>query len=398
MVKLIFAGLFLFFSAVSFSEALNTTQGFGSGADSCSMKYGLVILIQFSDVVPKAERSFVEEKFNKLNFYVKQMSYQKVCLDVEVSKAWYSLPRPISSYKISSRNLEVDTVRVRRLIDDALMVADKDYDFSKYDFIAVVLNARIEDYGMIGLCGYPGMLGWENRDKLAVKSKEEVKGVAIFCYHAHIGTFFHDVAHVLGGVENGKRRVPCLYDHDLQAKPGDLRETFNDSVINMGFWDPMSCHYSEHNVPPPGISSWTKLRLGWLPEERLKVVDPKETTEILLGPLEDAGQGIAAVKIPLSKDTYYLVENRQPIGLDQYLPGSGVLIMYADDSIGECRHGQAPVKLINAQSVIPRLNGAAFDLEKNNLFTDKKNKIKIELLEKLANSYKIRISPYQSKK
>jgi hypothetical protein len=48
--------------------------------------------------------------------------------------------------------------------------------------------------------------------------------------------------------------VPCLYDHDLQAKPGLMRKTFIDATINMGFWDPMSCHFYKRNLPPPGIS------------------------------------------------------------------------------------------------------------------------------------------------
>ena len=126
--------------------------------------------------------------------------------------------------------------------------------------VVLFLGARFDEYGMNGLCGYPGMLGWSSSDVIRTKSGQPVKdGVAIYSFQAHAGTLFHDIAHILGGTKEGKRRVPCLCDHDLQAKPGPARKTFVDAIINVGFWDPMSCHYYRWESPPPGISSWTKL-------------------------------------------------------------------------------------------------------------------------------------------
>jgi len=304
------------------------------------------------------------------------------------------MPEPVSRYRISPRNLEVDKSRVKRLIDDTINAADKDVDFSKYDFCVIFMSARLEDYGMIGLCGYPGMLGWSSPEILRTKRGQLVKGgVAIFCFQAHLGTLFHDVAHILGGVKDGKRLVPCLYDHDLQAKPGPQRQAAIESMINMGYWDPMSCHYYQWGQPPPGISSWTKTRLGWLEQSKIKVVKPGQKAEITLGPLEDGSSEILAIKIPISKTTYYLIENRQPIGFDKVLPGQGVLIMYADDGITECRQGRAPVKLINANPAVPYLEAAAFDIGKKNYYQDDKNKIRIQIQDKIGNSYNILISP-----
>jgi hypothetical protein len=248
----------------------------------------------------------------------------------------------------------------------------------------------LQDYGMIGLCGYPGMLGWTAEGALRTRGGQVVRGgVAIFCYHAHLGTLFHDVAHILGGVKGGQRMVPCLYDHDLQAKPGPLRETVEDAMINMGFWDPMSCHFYKRLSPPPGISSWTKLRLNWIDAAKIKVVKPGKRAEVLLGPLEDSASPTLAVKIPISEGRYYLIENRQPIGFDRVLPGSGVLIMSADDHIAECRHGQAPVKLVNANPSIPHLEGAAFDLGKRGSFQDQRNRVRVQLKEKAGQSYRL---------
>ena len=373
-----------------FCSSLSIPSAFGE-----TVEQGIVILVEFPDVRNDVSKDFVEKRFSQhLNAYVKQMSYNRVSLKIDVTKKWYTLPHSISQYKISSRNLEVDKSRVRRIIDDALNAVDNEIDLSKYSFIAIVMGAKMTEYGMIGLCGYPGMLGWGTEDVLKTKSGQLVQGgVAIFSFQAHLGTLFHDVAHILGGVKGGKRMVPCLYDHDLQAKPGPMRETFVASTINMGFWDPMSCHYVKRELPPPGISAWTKMRLNWIQPSKIRVIKKDEKAEFILGPLEDGSSEILAAKIPISENTYYLIENRQPIGYDKNLPGSGVLIMYADDRIAECRHGKAPIKLIDADSSAPHLEGAAFDIGKRNSFQDETHRIRIELKEKIGNSYRILVSP-----
>jgi len=354
-----------------------------------------VILVDFPDVEPRVDRSLVEQRFNRqLNDYIQEMSYGKVCLNADITTKWYTLPHPVSEYRISSRNLEVNRTRVRSLIQDALDAADADVDYPAHSFTVLFLAANISEYGMVGLNGYPGMLGWTVMDQITTGSGETVPGgVAIYTYQAHLGTLFHDIAHILGGVKDGKRQVPCLYDHDLQAQPGPDREVAIQSLINVGFWDPMSCHYIEFGIPPPGITSWTRLRLGWLDPSKVRTVQKGERAEVVLGPLEDAGSETLAIRIPLTSTTYYLVENRQPIGVDRYLAGSGVLILYADDSIAECRHGQAPVKLMNAEPSVPNLDGAAFDVGAHDEFVDDRNGIRIRVAEKVGSSYRIVIGP-----
>ena len=364
----------------------------------CQPIKGLVILTQFADLRPPVAGRYAHQRFfEELDAYVQEMSYGRYCVTGDVTKRWYPLPRPVADYQISPRNLEVDKSRLRRLISDALAAVDRDVEFANYDFVALFLGAKAREYGMIGLCGYPGMLGWQAEGALRTPSGQQVRnGIAIFSYQAHLGTLFHDVAHVIGGVAGGKRRMPCLYDHDLQAKPSAptpqaLRQVFLDATIHMGLWDPMSSHYNDWQQPPPGVSSWTKLRLGWLPLAKVRVVPRGETAEVVLDPLESATAEVLALRIPLTADTYYLVENRQAVGYDRYLPGSGVLILAADDRIAECRHGKAPVHLINANPAVAHLKGAAFDLGKNERFVDTQHGVEIRLLGKVGASYRIRV-------
>ena len=362
------------------------------GLEAETIHKGIVVLVQFPDVRHQVDRNIVQARFSRqLNAYVREMSYNQVSLQVDVTRTWYTLPDPVGRYRISSRNLEVDKSRISKLIDDALRAADAEVDFKDYAFVVVFMGARLADYGMVGLCGFPGMLGGAARD-LRTASGDVVKGgVAIFTYEAHLGTLFHDVAHILGGVQDGKRWVPCLYDHDLQARPGPMRETFVDATVNLGFWDPMSCHYYKRQIGPPGLTSWTKLRLGWLDPAKVRTVKPGERAEILLGPLEEGRSETLVVRIPVSRTTYYLVENRQPVGFDQGPPGSGVLIMYADDEVAECRHGQAPVKLVDANPSVPHLEGAAFDVTTRSAFLDEKRGVSMRLLEKTGGAYRVLI-------
>ena len=71
----------------------------------------------------------------------------------------------------------------------------------------------------------------------------------------------------------------------------------------MGPWDVMSAHYVDKKGPPPGLSSFTKIRLGWISSDQVIQVRPGETQEMTLGPLAVKGKVLAA-KIPLSGDQY----------------------------------------------------------------------------------------------
>lgn len=360
--------------------------------DACNAHRGLVILVEFSDIRPPIDRDFVAERFRQLDRYVREMSYGRACTEIHLS-GWHRLPDPVARYAISPANLKVDRSRVFKLVQDAIDAADGENDFSRFDYVVVFLGATFRQYGMVGLAGYPGMLGWQREIAFRTRRGQSVLGgVAIFTANAHVGTLFHDIAHIWGGVKDGKRAVPCLYDHDIQARHPTRDSGWEEALINMGFWDPMSCHFNKRDLPPPGISSWTKLRLGWLPPEKVRVIEPGQSAEVLLGPLEDGAAETLAIRIPLSATRYLLVENRQPIGLfDPHLPGHGVLIMRADDDIAESRFGRAPVRLADANPSRRHLDGAAYDLPDNSVFIDRENNIEIRLIEKIGASYRIRI-------
>ena len=280
-------------------------------------------------------------------------------------------------------------------MSDSINAADQEVDVSKCDFVILALGASFREWGNNGLAAFPGMLGWQSEESLITQSGRKVnRGIVVYASTVHLGHVFHDVAHVLGEVKAGKRVVPCLYDQDLQGKskvrtgPG-VSMAFIEAQIHMGGWDPMSCNNCIQRPGPPGISTWTRLRLGWLDPSKVRVIDPGEQAQVTLGPLGDATSQTLAIKIPITETTYYLVENRQHIGYDKNLPEPGVLIMYADDTIAESRHGKGPVRLINADPTVAHLESAAFDIGKNASFFDEKNGVQIQLIKKSGKSYDI---------
>jgi len=360
--------------------------------DAVGDKKYVVILADFPDVERKYPVEQVTQRLLEfVSKYYYESSYHKLNFNGSVTKR-YMLPNSVEYYKIKPANLEVDPKKVLALVTDVINAADDDVEFSEDLYVLISLGATQVEYGMIGYSAAPGMLGFMNETPITTKSGEVVSKAVVFCENAHLGTYIHDTLHSLGGVVEGRRMSPCLYDHDIQAKIADTGD-WSEALINMGYWDPLSSHFPyDRKLPPTGLSSWTKLRLGWIDPDKIALVQPGETITIKLDPLVNDNATTLVIKIPLSDNTYYLIENRQPIESDANLPSSGVLILHADDSIPECRNGKAPVKIMNANPGVPYLNDAAFDIGKNDTYINTGNNIAIVLLQKEESSYMIQIT------
>jgi hypothetical protein len=356
----------------------------------------LLIQVGFADVRRAPPRKLVEQRFlNEPDRYIREMSYGRVCLSGTITGRRYILPEPIAQYWVPWQNLKVDKNKLRRLVTDTLGLVERDYDLSKYDFLMFVLDANAWEWGNQGLTAYPGLLGWDT--SFPTPSGRKIKGgIAIYALSAQIGKVIIDMAHVIGGVKDGRRVVPNLYDQDaasasdIEVGPATL-DALMQAQFNMGAWDPLSCGMCRQSPGAPGMTSWTKLRLGWLDQAKVRTVNPGETADVMLGALEDGSSSPLAIRLPLGSTKYYLVENREKIGQDRNLPTAGVLIMLADDEVTESRFGRAPARLVNANPSVPHLDGAAFDTHGNDLFVDQENSIRVQLIRKVGNSYQMHV-------
>jgi hypothetical protein len=143
----------------------------------------------------------------------------------------------------------------------------------------------------------------------------------------------------------------------------------------MGPWDIMSQHLIQQGQPCPGLSSFTKIRLGWITPDQALLVKPGETSHVLLSPLARK-EGKLVIKIPIDRVQYYLVENRQPVGYDKVLPDAGILILKVNP---EAQEGYGTVQVMNADPGARNFSKATYKLaaQGRNLFVDNKNHIAV---------------------
>ena len=152
-----------------------------------------------------------------------------------------------------------------------------------------------------------------------------------------------------------------------QSDASAANPSFEHHAIYMGPWDIMSQHLVKKGELPPGISSFTKIRLGWIKEHQVQIVKPGETSFALLAPLSAGGETLA-VKIPLDDGTYYLVENRQQTGFDRILPDSGMLVLKVHPQEDE---GFGTVKVMSAGGSRDFVHATyKLELSNRNLFVD----------------------------
>ena len=121
-----------------------------------------------------------------------------------------------------------------------------------------------------------------------------------------IGTFVHEFGHVLG-----------LADH---------YDTRGDNY-SLGYWDTMSSgSYANNQNTPPLFSAFERAELGWLDYTPLNA-DGKEVYS--LKPLSRENK---AYRVSASDNAheYFILENRQKEGWDQFLPGHGMLVWHVD--------------------------------------------------------------------
>lgn len=119
-----------------------------------------------------------------------------------------------------------------------------------------------------------------------------------------IGTFTHEFSHVMG--------IPDLYatTYTDSFTPGPY------SVMDYG-------PYNNDGRTPPNYSAYERYALDWLV--------PLEYTEETEYTLPLIAEHNIAYKVPTSKtNEFFLCENRQQSGWDEYIPGHGMLIWHID--------------------------------------------------------------------
>ena len=305
----------------------------------------LVILIRFSNhkdlVLPTVED--FDKLFNKpegdpivaptgsVRDYYNVSSYGKFTLDSKVF-GWVNLSNTESYYADGMSGF--GSLKYVEALYEALDVMQKQYGLSFVEFDADA-NGLVDMVTLVH-SGYaaevPGVdqFGatvaeriWSHQRTLPTsKYWTSASGVKVYQYAttpslwdktgntiSRIGVVTHEIGHCL--------RLPDLYGTPLGSGIGSYDVMSND----WGFTP-----YSLGQLYPPIISAWTKIDLGWL--DPVKIIGPGNYNITASATTDQAYR----IDIGNLGTEYLLIENRQPVGFDLFLPQGGLAIWHIDEA------------------------------------------------------------------
>lgn len=276
---------------------------------------GLVVIVEFQDVLAAVDRSEVEALMNGTNYdkYGNYCSVREYFQIVSNGKLDYTTvvlgPVRLSKNRSYYQN-------VTELMEEALKTAVEEYnlDLSKFDS----LNQGVVDaihFLYAGRTEYSGFL-WPHTHEMntafqGIKAGYySLQSLGVRKEDLRIGGFCHDVAHMLC-------RFPDMYDYGM--RDGDQAQS-----AGLGSYCLMAGgSFNDEGRTPAAVCAFLRDVAGWTDKEVLLNVPGRY--EIAHG---DYGT-VYKYKTSRSNE-YFIVENKSPHGLDKALPGSGLAVYHCD--------------------------------------------------------------------
>lgn len=306
-------------SALLMERLFRKTRG-----NAVTMKI-LVLLVDFPDLSGESSIQAKKEMLTQpgwhggigahgsLNDYLREVSYGQFGIDADVY-GWFTSTNDQLYY--GDKN---GTGRARELAAGAIDAANASgVDFSKYDNDGdghcdgvIIIHA-----GLGAAQQGDTRFIWPHQSELGENSRN-FDGVVISRYtvqpekqygrQAGVGVLAHEFMHLMF-------RLPDLYDID-------------DSSAGIGLWGLMaSGNWLDAGRAPAHLSAWCKKKLQWISPQLIETDGSYTFT-----PAEADPENVYRINFANSPLEYFLVENRQRVGFDSYLPGTGLLIWHVDD-------------------------------------------------------------------
>lgn len=317
-------------------ESQQTPGGPGLFPDSTYPTKGeqraLVILVEFADVSMTLDnphdyfsRMLNEEGFSDWGGTGSAYDYFLECSDGQFAPRFdlygpITLPRRMVYY--GGNDASGNDRRPAQMVADACELLDDEIDFSLYDCDGdgIIDNVFIFYAGEGEAAGGNEDTIWPHSWYVTsgMDAPQIFDGVTLDRYACScewvvenrqgrpdgVGTFIHEFSHVLG--------LPDLYS------------TTYSNCFTPGNWSALdNGAYNNHGCTPPLYSAFERYALGWLTPFDMS----KESKRITLKSIGENVAGIIPTKIP---NEYFLVENRQQVSWDKYIPGHGILIWHID--------------------------------------------------------------------
>lgn len=302
--------------------SLSRTMGLAAQTPASRQLHALALLVDFSDnkgTRPAADFQkmlFDPANPNSMTSYYNQISRGALKVSGDV-KGYVRAPQPYSYYTDGQSGTGNNFPRnTPGLLRDALTVFTSTESLAPYDTDG---DGFVDGIFLI----HAG--GGAEAEQSPAKRKNMIwshkwtlptpfvkNGVQVFAYSTEpedgkVGVFCHEFGHVLG--------LPDLYDTSNRSEGvGDW------CLMGGGSW-------GNGGANPTRMSCWCLSRLGWL---KPTVVTGSKT--LTIPTLEvDAKACYRLWKGGASGPEYFLIENRQATGMDQYLDGSGLALWHIDE-------------------------------------------------------------------
>lgn len=283
----------------------------------------IVILVDFSDKVMATSKAHYEDLFFSLGKiatgsvreYYREVTHGIIDIQGQVVGP-YRMPKTLAQYAHGASGTGAALPNARTLAKDAAVASNPAINFANYDndhdgfvdaFIVVHAGPGGEVTGNVNDI-------WSHKWVLDGGAYTADGTTKIYAYltvpeDCRLGVCAHELGHLLFG-------FPDLYDTDYTSE-------------GIGNWCLMAGgSWNNGGLTPAHPSAWCKCQQGW-------VATVNQTTNQSNVAIEDVKSGYKVFRMwkdGAAGNEYFLVENRQKILFDKYLPNNGLLIWHIDDS------------------------------------------------------------------
>lgn len=292
--------------------------------------HGLIILVNFSDLKFQNTQSYIHDQMNVENFssngatgsardyFVAQsLGAFRPVFDV-VGPVDLDMPYRYYGGNDASGNDRHPDVMIFSAVQQA---AEAGLDLSQYDRDGDgIVDMVYVIYAGLGEAdrGDPNTI-WPHMSNLQGSAQfayQQINGKRVGLYacsaelrgdntFSGIGTFCHEYGHCLG--------LPDIYDVDYSGGYG------------MGNYDIMSHgSYLNNGNTPSNYSAFERYSVGWLTYD-----DVTASCDVSLRPLAESNRAVR-LSSRANPNEYFVLENRQLVGWDAYLPARGLMITHID--------------------------------------------------------------------
>lgn len=307
--------------------AIQTRQTFGfmneqKNLQPIAIDKILILCVDFDDKPAQLPIETIYDRFfgdytNSLKEYFKEVSYGRYIPQGE-AYGWYRAPNPFTYYTNKENGFGKYPNSAERLIEDVVEIASKDpninwesFDTNNNGYIdnLVVIHSGAE-------AAYTGDINDFWAHVYIIPTPKTIQGKTVWVYQL--------VPEYLDTPDNYRLVGIDSHEHGHQLGLSDLYD-YSDNSNGVGLYSLMGGgSWALKGMAPVHLDAWSKHLLGFSDP----IIDP--LGNISIENAETSSNNI--IYTTTDPKEYFMVENRQKILYDKYLPSEGIFIWHINEN------------------------------------------------------------------